>query len=107
MSRNHRNRKRGWIQKKQEANVEIEMPLEPLEGPIFDLETIKFALSNHPADCIFELGAPEKIYQRLKGHTIGYWFDNLKEFRNCFIQSEIYCPHEGIDRRAEYSMEVE
>jgi hypothetical protein len=28
------------------------------------------------------------------------------EFRECWALSEIYCPHEGIDRRSEYGMEV-
>jgi hypothetical protein len=27
-----------------------------------------------------------------------------KEFRECWQMSEIYCPHEGIDRRSEYGM---
>jgi hypothetical protein len=28
------------------------------------------------------------------------------DFRECWALSEIYCPHEGIDRRSEYGMEV-
>jgi hypothetical protein len=28
------------------------------------------------------------------------------EFRQCWALSEIYCPHEGIDRRSEYGMEI-
>ena len=69
----------------------------------FDEEHVRGVLAMHPAECIFELDAPRKIVQRLSGKTASWWteLENRKEFRACFIASEIYCPHEGIDRRAE------
>jgi hypothetical protein len=33
-----------------------------------------------------------------------FWFctqEKIKELQNCFVQSEIYCPHEGVDRLVE------
>ena len=69
----------------------------------FDEEHVRGVLKLHPAECIFELDAPRNIVQRLSGKTAGWWteLENRKEFIACFHASEIYCPHEGIDRRAE------
>ena len=69
----------------------------------FDEEHIRKVLALHPAECIFELDAPRKIAQRLSGKTAMWWIEseNRKEFIACWHASEIYCPHEGIDRRAE------
>ena len=69
----------------------------------FDEEHVRGVLALHPAECVFELDAPRKIVQRLSGKTAGWWteLENRKEFIACFHASEIYCPHEGIDRRAE------
>ena len=84
----------------------------------FDIEFIKDLLREHPADCVFELDAPEKIFHRLNEHPKDYWFSfgeyytgiegakrRTQEFRACWQASEIYCPHEGIDRRKEYGVE--
>ena len=73
----------------------------------FTDDFIKDILKNHPAECIFELDAPKNIAERLSGKTMTEWFklaatdSGVKEFRACWHQSEIYCPHEGIDRLAE------
>jgi hypothetical protein len=69
----------------------------------FDEEHICGVLKLHPAECIFELDAPRKIAERLSGKTASWWIEkeNLPAFRECFTASEIYCPHEGIDRLAE------
>jgi hypothetical protein len=71
-------------------------------------------LALHPAECVFELDAPQNIVQRLSVKTKHEWFEGLRykgddeqqlkglqEFRACWTASEIYCPHEGIDRLAE------
>jgi hypothetical protein len=84
----------------------------------FDLQQVKWVLRQHPTECVFELNAPEKILERLNQHPKDYWFSfgkyyiNIEqeklrndEFRACWHQSEIYCPHEGIDRRKEYGIE--
>lgn len=73
----------------------------------FTDDFIKDILKNHPSECIFELDAPKNIAERLSGKTMNEWFklaatdSGGKEFRACWHQSEIYCPHEGIDRLAE------
>lgn len=69
----------------------------------FDENHVRELLALHPAECVFELDAPQNIVQRLSGKTVSWWMElkNRKEFKACFIASEIYCPHEGIDRRAE------
>lgn len=66
-------------------------------------------LQMHPAECVFELDAPMQIFTRLM--AAGFYTSGditrgrNKEFRECWQLSEIYCPHEGIDRRSEYGME--
>jgi hypothetical protein len=83
----------------------------------FDEAFIRDLLAQHPAECVFELDAPQNIVQRLSVKTKREWWrsieikfldgddeqqrKNLQEFRACWIASEIYCPHEGIDRLAE------
>ncbi len=84
----------------------------------FDLKHVKDILKMHPAECVFELDAPQKILERLSKHPKDYWFSfgkyytgiegekrRTEEFRACWQASEIYCPHEGIDRRKEYGIE--
>jgi len=79
----------------------------------FDKDFIRALLAQHPAECVFELDAPQNIEQRLSVKTKHEWHEsfryqddeqlrkNLQEFRACWHLSEIYCPHEGIDRLAE------
>jgi hypothetical protein len=69
----------------------------------FDEEHVRNVLALHPAECIFELDAPRNIVHRLSGKTVSWWteLENRKEFIACFHASEIYCPHENIDRLAE------
>jgi hypothetical protein len=69
----------------------------------FDEKHVREVLSLHPAECMFELDAPRNIVQRLSGKTVSWWIEkeNWLAFRECFTASEIYCPHEGIDRLAE------
>ena len=85
----------------------------------FDEAYIRDILSMHPAECVFELDAPRNIVQRLSVKTKHEWFEGLRykgddeqqrkglqEFRACWTASEIYCPHEGIDRRAELGIKT-
>ena len=80
----------------------------------FDEAFIRDLLAQHPAECVFELDAPRNIVQRLSVKTKHEWYEGLRykgddeqqlkglqEFRACWTASEIYCPHEGIDRLAE------
>ena len=74
----------------------------------FDEAHVREVLTLHPAECVFELDAPRKIVQRLSGKTVNWWIkmENREEFRACWEASEIYCPHEGIDRRAELGIKT-
>ena len=72
-------------------------------------ELVEEFLQMHPAECVFELDAPMKIFTRLM--AAGFYYtnwekDRIEEFRECWHLSEIYCPHEGIDRRSEYGIET-
>ena len=73
----------------------------------YDL-VVKF-LQKHPAECVFELDAPTKIFNRLQAagfHTL----DDVENparpnaFRECWLPSIIYDPSSKIDRRGEYGM---
>jgi hypothetical protein len=72
-------------------------------------ELVEEFLQKHDFRCVFELDAPMKIFTRLMTAEF-YTAQDVRgreaEFRECWALSEIYCPHEGIDRRSEYGMEV-
>ena len=87
-------------------------------------ELVEEMLQNHDVHCIFELDAPMQIFTRLMNAGFYTSYDmrdpsrpddgrftqrdleRTNEFRECWQLSEIYCPHEGIDRRSEYGMET-
>ena len=66
-------------------------------------------LKKHPAQCVFELDAPTKIFNRLQ--AAGFrTLDDVENsarpnaFRECWHPSIIYDPSMKIDRRGEYGM---
>lgn len=90
-----------------------------MDNSFYSLDHVKAVLAMHPWECVFELDAPRKIAQRLQHRTINEWlgFDDWKktpaeisartaELKYCYSQSEIYCPHEGIDRTKELGITV-
>ena len=64
------------------------------------------ALANHPSECVFEWDAPEKILQRLRDKNLDSFpfryvtQQEHDEYMECWRLSELYCPHEGINRLA-------
>jgi len=75
----------------------------------FTPEFVKEMLQMHEFHCVFELDAPDHIFARLmsaKFYTSKDIRGREAEFKQCWALSEIYCPHEGIDRRSEYGMET-
>ena len=72
-------------------------------------ELVEEFLQKNNFRCVFELDAPMKIFTRLMTAEF-YTTQDVRgreaEFRECWALSEIYCPHEGIDRRSEYGMET-
>lgn len=87
----------------------------------FTLDEIIFALQQHPVDCVFELNAPKNILKRLSCQPRDYWFNRgsytttnhtkakqrLQSLRDCFVTSEVYCPHEGVNRLHETNVSIE
>ncbi len=77
---------------------------------LITLDLIESLLAIHDFHCIFELDAPMKIFNRLMDAGIVNVYscdtNGVKKYRECFKLSEIYCPHEGIDRRNDYGMET-
>jgi len=56
----------------------------------------------HPKDCIFADGARDRIIAKcVNVHGKSELIDALEA---AFKAEEIYCPHEGIDRRAEFGL---
>ena len=109
--------------KSEQTDKEIarQKQIDQINNKPFSLNEIKEVLQKHHWECVFEFDAPNKIYERLKHGTRGYWLNErgphhttnptkaktkLEKFVNSFVQCEIYCPHEGIDRREEYNMNV-
>ena len=79
-----------------------------MANKFFSIDFIQDVLSQHHWECVFELEAPKNIMERLSVRTSSEWFrgietdENIRqEFRRCWALSEIYCPHEGINRLAE------
>ena len=82
-----------------------------MKDKYFTIDEVKAVLRMHPTECVFELDAPHKIFERLSVKTraewlpfFGYTAEKHDEFKRAWQLSEIYCPHEGIDRRNEYGM---
>ena len=70
---------------------------------------VKEFLQMHDFHCVFELDAPDHIFTRLMTAEFYSTRDvrgREAEFNQCWALSEIYCPHEGIDRRSEYGIET-
>ena len=82
----------------------------------FTLDEVEGVLALHHHECVFELDAPKRILERLSVRSKSEWFPFWcwgerartlhAEFKQCFIQSEIYCPHEGVDRLSEYNIKL-
>ena len=101
MSREFRRRQRKLANREARKKEEA-----MLYSSYYDVDHICLVLSKHPWECVFELDAPKKIVDRLSIRTQGEWIDHIikngnQEFKNCFIQSELYCPHEGVNRLKE------
>ena len=72
-------------------------------------ELVEECLGLHEFDCVFELDAPTQIFTRLMAaefYTLPVPHVRVAEFKQCWELSEIYCPHEGIDRRSEYGIDT-
>jgi hypothetical protein len=64
-------------------------------------DIVDTVFANHPPECIFAPGARDRIIeyaQHYHGETL------INALERGFKSEEIYCPHEGIDRRAEFGL---
>lgn len=66
-------------------------------------EIVETVIRNHPKDCIFAPGAVENICTGLAMAKDETEFLDMCE--RLLVENEIYCPHEGIDRRHHYATE--
>ena len=82
-------------------------PNERLKYSSTNIEDVRDVLKKHHWECIFELNAPIHIVKRVKQLDVNMnEREFLNEFQKCYTLSEIYCPHENIDRRAEYGIKT-
>lgn len=113
MSRNRNRRQPNrWVQKKHNKKLERQAWMKHWEDTAnqeFTLEEIGWLVANIEHEgCVFDPDATNAIHQMLKVHNKGYWlFENRRQCMDLVLQSAIYYPAEGIDRRAEYGMKVE
>ncbi len=71
-------------------------------------EVIRTTILNHPKDCIFTPDAVKNIIAKWKvsGFRDVYEFGAEDFLVEAIMAEEIYCPHEGIDKRPEYYVKI-
>lgn len=63
-------------------------------------QIIETAINNHPKDCIFAPNAIENAVAEMEGISQDLPTSDLIDALVIAVErQEIYCPHEGIDRR--------
>ncbi len=68
-------------------------------------EIVETVIRNHPSDCVFAPGAVDAIMAGLppETHHLTEW--GVVDYLDHAIRAqEIYCPHEGIDRRRDFGV---
>ncbi len=68
-------------------------------------DIVQTCLNNHPKDCIFTPNALEEILKEMSSSWDIYSLTFVYDLSRAIERQEIYCPHEGIDRRAEFGIE--
>ncbi len=71
-------------------------------GALSVFEIVQTTIRNHPADCIFAPNAAGNVTAAILAANpkdIGEFVDICEKQ---LIENEIYCPHEGVDRRHLY-----
>lgn len=64
-------------------------------------EIVRLVIAEHPKDCIFDDNALEKATDEVLTKVTD-WMDYAQVtalFEDAIQGQELYCPHEGIDRR--------
>ncbi len=66
-------------------------------------ELILIVLRNHPNDCLFEAKFIQDVEKLEKTNLFRLDSENIvTNVHNLFLDNEIFCPHEKIDRRNSY-----
>lgn len=68
-------------------------------------DIVRTTIQNHPKDCVFTPNAVENIIAKfnISGRSGDYHSHGMEDcLAELIMAEEIYCPHEGIDRRQEY-----
>lgn len=62
-------------------------------------EIIKIVIANHPKDCIFHPDVVQNVMAIVKATKPQTTDGLINVLEAAIVQNEIYCPHEGIDKR--------
>lgn len=69
------------------------------------IELVDCMFRIHPPECVFAPGARERIIAALEAAATGGGREaSLIALATAFRAEEVYCSHEGIDRRAEFGL---
>lgn len=68
----------------------------------FRRTVVQIVIAHHPKDCIFTPDAENNIVNALAVAKDEESFINICD--EALRENEIYCPHEGIDRRKEFGL---
>lgn len=72
---------------------------------MFDIETIiQTVIANHPKDCIFHPDTVKNVVALVEARNPQTAKDLINLLSDAITAHEIYCPHEGIDRRKEFGI---
>jgi hypothetical protein len=71
-------------------------------------EIVRTTIFNHPKNCIFTPDAVERVTAKWNAANFRdiYEFGAQDFLADAIMAEEIYCPHEGIDRRQEYYAKI-
>ena len=67
-------------------------------------EIIRLVITNHPKDCIFHPNVVQNVIAIVVAIDPQTTEDLMDVLEAAITSNEIYCPHEGIDRRKEFDI---
>jgi len=67
-------------------------------------DIIKTVIANHPKDCIFHPDTVKNVMAIVKAINPQTIDGLINVLETAIVNNEIYCPHEGIDRRKEFGI---
>ena len=67
-------------------------------------EIINIVIANHPKDCIFHPDIVQNVMAVVKAINPQTTDGLINVLETAITNNEIYCPHEGIDKRKEFDL---